>query len=501
MSARSARRWSLAVFMLELLTGMLLSLGVSQAAAQEVVPAARSEARERFERGLRLIEQDNTSGALAEFARAYELVPNSVVLFNIALVQVALQRPVDAVATFDTLLAAPGALSAEELALARTRRQEQAALVGELVLEVDVADARVELDSFKVGQTPLAAPIQVAAGEHTVSVVGPGHVPERRRLLIAGKQRLVLTLTLTQRVGRLSYLTVQANVLGADVSVDGLVVGKTPLHSSLALGPGAHAIAIARAGYLDANRTLTVGEGTTGELELQLEVDAAALASDGSTLELSLSEPDSVFMIDGVPRGAYSEPVRLPPGPHTLRVERADFFPFERQLELPAGLRVRVPVVFEPTPDKRARYRDNATRWRRAGWATAAVGVALIAAGGAFVAQNRSAESAAKRKFEQSDIFTPDGACMPEPTGIKNDACITEAELRLKHLDDVRSHEKYGWISLGAGAAALVTGVVVLLKGDDPKRYEPRTQNRVYALMPSGWGGPGSAGVSLGGRF
>ncbi|MEY4512030.1 MAG: hypothetical protein RLZZ450_4152 [Pseudomonadota bacterium] len=485
--------------LLRFLLCVLVSSSAAQTSAQEVSEATRSEARERFERGLRLFNQNNTGAALAEFARAYELIANPVVLYNIALVQVALQRPVDAVTTFDKLLAdAHSSLRPEELALARERRSEQAALVGELALEVDASGARIELDSFEVGQSPLASAVRVAAGEHTLSLVAPGFVPERRRLLVAGKQRVELPVKLTPLVGRLAYLTVHANVQGADVSVDGLVVGKTPLHSSLALAAGMHEVAVARRGYRGSSRAVAVGEGTTGELSLELQVDAAALATEGSTLELRPSESDCVVTLDGVPRGAYTEPIRLPPGPYSLRVERADFFPFERHIQLAPGVRTLVPVVFEPTAEKRVRYRDKAQRWRRAGFSTAGVGVVLLAAGISFVVYNKGAERDAKQKFDRSDVLTAGGDCSP---GFTNAACNTEAELRLQHLDDVRAREKFGWIGLGVGGATLVTGLLVLLRGEDPKRYEQPQQTRVYALTPTGWGARASGGMGLSGRF
>ncbi|MEY4578558.1 MAG: hypothetical protein RL701_3261 [Pseudomonadota bacterium] len=482
-----------------LITCLWLAVAHASAAAQtRPQQVTRSEARERFERGLRLFNQDNTVGALAEFTRAYELVPHPLVLYNIALVQVAMQRPVDAVSTFDTLLSAPHFLSPEELALARARREEQAALIGELAITVAVPGARVEVDSFEVGQLPLAAAVRVAAGEHTVSVIAQGYKPERRRVLVAGKQRVELALTLTELAGRLAYLTVHVNVQGADVSVDGLVVGKTPLHSSLALGAGSHEIAVARPGYRGVSRTVVFGEGTTGELQLELAVDTPALTHDAGTLELVLSEPDCVVFLDGLLRGAYSEPLRLPPGPHMLRVERADFFSFERQIELPANLHVRVPVVLEPVPAKRALYHDQAAGWRVAGWTTALVGVALVAAGSAFVVYNNAAERDAKKRFDNADLFTEGGDCSPMQT---NERCNTEASLRLEHLVDVRAREKFGWIGLGVGAAALITGVIIVLSGDSPDRYESRPQTRVYALVPTGWVGREGGGVAVGGRF
>ena len=48
-----------------------------------------TEARERFGRGLRLFNDGDNAGALAEFERAYALSPHPSVLYNIGLVNAA----------------------------------------------------------------------------------------------------------------------------------------------------------------------------------------------------------------------------------------------------------------------------------------------------------------------------------------------------------------------------------------------------------------------------
>ena len=90
---------------------------VAGPAVAQTAPAqtAKGEARARFDRGLSLFEDGDNAGALAEFKRAYELIPNSLVLYNIGLVYAAMGRPVDATDTLDKVLKDPGSLSAERL--------------------------------------------------------------------------------------------------------------------------------------------------------------------------------------------------------------------------------------------------------------------------------------------------------------------------------------------------------------------------------------------------
>jgi tetratricopeptide (TPR) repeat protein len=66
--------------------------------------SARNEARERFSRGLNLFENGDNGGALAEFKRANELIPNRLVLFNIGLVYAAMDRPLEAAGTLEKVI-------------------------------------------------------------------------------------------------------------------------------------------------------------------------------------------------------------------------------------------------------------------------------------------------------------------------------------------------------------------------------------------------------------
>ena len=138
------------------------------ASANAQSESARNEARERFDRGLRLVNQNDNEGALAEFRRAYELVPHPILLYNLGLVLATSGRPVDAVEAFDSLLAAPGNLDAERLARARDERARQLSRIGGIELVVSVAGASIELDGVETGKAPLPAPLKMASGEHIV---------------------------------------------------------------------------------------------------------------------------------------------------------------------------------------------------------------------------------------------------------------------------------------------------------------------------------------------
>src|SRR5579864_2115407 len=88
----------------------ILSLSPRAGHAQQPAPgdAAKTEARTRFDRGLALFNDGDNAGALAEFKRVYELIPNPLALYNVGLVYAAMGRPVESVDALDKVVANPG---------------------------------------------------------------------------------------------------------------------------------------------------------------------------------------------------------------------------------------------------------------------------------------------------------------------------------------------------------------------------------------------------------
>lgn len=479
----------------------------SGAVARAQSPAARQEARERFDRGVRLFNQGNNEGALAEFTRAYELVAHPRVLFNVGLVHAAMHHPLEAVTAFDSVLADSAARGSPEARAAAAHRIEQAALIGELMVTVEQAGARIELDNLAAGVSPLSAPLRVSSGEHIVGVIAQGQYPERQRVTVAGQSRASVNFVLRPLESRFAHLEVKSNTAAAEVLVDGTVVGRTPLPASVALAPGAHSIDVRRAGYVSAQRTLNLDEGATGTVQLDLSVDASLLSTQGGRLSLQIREPNAIVFVDGQPRGGYERPFSLPPGPHQLRIERAGFFPFLRSVEVPAHETLAVSVELEPTSDERVRYHDAASMQRT--WSLISIVAGGVVAGGgvAFLIVNQGAKDDAQKAYDNADLKTPGGVCHPGAAGrtpVSNNACIEDLRLRLAKLDDTRKRDVFGWVGVGVGAGALGLGLVLLLTGDDPDRYEHKPNADVFALhgvLPQAWFDAHGGGLGMRSQF
>ena len=380
-----------------------------------------------------------------------------------------MNRPVDALAALDQVLREPGSLTAEQQALARTRRAEQAQRVGFLQVATNVP-AIIEVDGLEVARTPTPGAIAVAAGTRSVVAISPGHLPARKEATVAGGTTVALSFELAPTNLLAAHIQVTANLPGADLYVDGARAGQTPLAGTITVAPGSHVVEVRRDGYTPARREITLGSGAAGSLSFELQEDPAATTPRGS-LVLAVSEPEAEVSVDGVRRGVYRSPLSLPAGPHRITVMRAGFVPSERLMEVAAVSATTNRVVLTPTPETRAAYVDHARAVRRWGWIATVGGAALGIAGGALAAAQWGPVHDARAARDDVLATLPAGRTV-RPRGGNNDVC--DARLNAAN-DDVDAHERWraaGLVGAGVGVAALAVGATLLLTGDDPERYD-----------------------------
>ncbi len=489
-----------------LAVGLCGVLPPSAALAQPEGAAEKTqrEARERFDRGLRLFNQGDNAGALAEFTEAYALIPHPLVLFNLALVHVSMRRPVEAVDALERIVKQPGSLSADRLAKAQQLLAEQGALIGTLLVTTNVEGATIEMDQVEVATAPLSQPISVASGTHLVTVVAPGYQPTHRKISVAGQREVKLEFQLQQLQGRVAHLEIRTNVPDAEVSVDGTVMGRTPLVADLALAPGKHTVELSRPGYRTARQSVDLGDGAKGEVELGLQPDPARAAMESGMVALAISEPQAVVFVNGQPLGAYAGPLQLPRGKHLVRVERADFFPYEREVDVPQGRATELDIELQPTPEYRAFYADAASSQRFWGWTSVGAGGLFLAGSAGFLIWNSLEKSNREDEFDgTAEDFEDGGPCDPRGSlsASEDAACQARLDIALEDLEAARDRDVFGYIGLGVGAAAAGLGVYLLATGDDPDRYEPKAESDVFAGVPSVWVERDGGGLGWQGHF
>ncbi|MBI2390145.1 MAG: PEGA domain-containing protein [Deltaproteobacteria bacterium] len=466
-------------------------------ARASVTPAAKKEAKERFDRGLRLFDEGDKAGALAELERAYALVPSPVVLYDLALVHASMGHAVEAADALERVLKDPAGLSSKEIAHARKTFAEQSARVGTIVVTCDVEGAVVELDNLEVAKTPVAKPLRVTAGTHVVAVSATGRIPSRKAITVAGGAADTARFELAPLAVAPAQLAVHTRLLDVEVLANGVLLGTTPFAATVALAPGAYEIELRRRGHRTATITITLAAGGSGTVTAEPEEDPAAIGAIGGGLEVTASEPGATLVVDERGRGAAGGVTRLAPGLHRLRVERAGFYAFERDVLIETGAITRVRATLEPTSETRFAFERSARTQRTIGLALVGSGVLVSGLGAGFLVWNAGRKATADEEYERILFDSEPGAgrrC--DPRSAAPASCRVELDAKYDAYRTVRGRDLYGWIGVGVGAAAATFGAIVLLRADSPSKYE-----RATALLPSGWITMGGGGLTLTGAF
>jgi hypothetical protein len=346
MSLTRLRSFYLRVLLLALLLVVPLQAG-AQTGDDESSPQVGSEldrrkeeAKQRFQRGIELVQNENWDAALAEFLASRELFPTRVALKNAALSLRQLKRYVEALAMYNELLTQFGAsIPPEERKTIDEAIAQLKTTVGEIVVESDQAGSTVVIDGQQQGTTPLA-PVAVNAGTHSVRVAKEGYETFETQVLVAGgrRQSVSARLKALSSIGRL--IVQESGAKSLDVVVDGAVVGKTPRYEGVvAVGP--HTVFLR-------------GEGNMGTAPSQANVKQ----NQTTTLTLTAVQLDSEVRIEPVPSNArvFLDGVqlgngvwegRLQSGSHQLEVAAEGFIPYRRNATLVRGKRELIKVTLE----------------------------------------------------------------------------------------------------------------------------------------------------------
>ena len=161
----------------------------------------------------------------------------------------------------------------------------------------------VYADGEQVGETPLAA-LELAAGEHLLSLEKARYEPVQTNILIEGRAT-------TQDLS-LSLLPAWANVelssspAGATVSIDGIELGSTPLRTQVL--EGEHEFVVKLAAHKAWTDTLEI---TARE---DLNVPPITLEEADGLVMLRTTPANASITVDGVYQGQTPLELTLPPG-------------------------------------------------------------------------------------------------------------------------------------------------------------------------------------------
>ncbi len=463
-------------------------------------PAVKAEARDRFDRGVRLFEKGDYASALAEFKRVNELIPNPLVQYNMGLVYAAMNRPVEAVDALEAFLAQPNAAQRAQRRHATEVRDEQSTRIARLMVKTEMP-AIVDIDGVEVGRTPLAQPIRVVSGAHVVGAQAPGFLPSRKEITLAGQVSATLALTLLPAASRMAQLSVTSSPVGAEVAVNGRGVGQTPLPASVAVAPGTVRVELTRPGYLRTGRTVELGDGARSELAFNLEEDPSAPPSSRGVLRLSVSGPEVEVSVDGIPRRLGPGGLFLPIGQHELKIASVGFAPYERTVNITADREVPLAVSLTPTPETRARYESGIRTRKAVGWTVLGIGAALAVAGGVYGATKLKDVSDARNQLNtvlaaEADYNNP---CYAQGGDYGLRQCAAVKASAQSRVDSAVLRRNLGFIGAGVGLVAAGVGTYLLLSAGDPDRYR---KNVGVALTDGAvWADGQGGGLLLRGRY
>ncbi|MGC4063487.1 MAG: serine/threonine-protein kinase [Polyangiaceae bacterium] len=209
------------------------------------IDEAKAISRRHFESGIRLYEDRNYDGALAEFEAAYARFPSASALQNVALCQKQLYRYSEAKETLLRLLATHGnELTPKERATVREAVAELASLVGSVRLTVSPSSATVSLDGRTLNPAELAQPLSLDVGEHRIVAEADGFAPLVRAFRVSGGHVESVALTLVETTGVVEIIAPDAQTA---IAVDGRPVAFASFTGRLS--PGTHFVQIYREGF------------------------------------------------------------------------------------------------------------------------------------------------------------------------------------------------------------------------------------------------------------
>lgn len=165
-------------------------------------------------------------------------------------------------------------------------------------------------------------------------------------------------------------VSIETDVPGVDIVVDGRSMGRTPLPGPVFLAAGQRRIEASRDGFLTVREEVRVVGGEAVSLRLRMpQEDSAGL------LRVTASAADSMVTIDGVEVGPAPVERQLGRGGHSVEVEAAGFETFRHEVVL--APRQRRELFADLSPE-----RSLVERW----WFWTSLGVGVAVLGGVILA-------------------------------------------------------------------------------------------------------------------
>ncbi len=221
----------------------------------------RKAAAEHFALAEKAEKRKDWQAAIGEYEQAYAASPHPWALYNIAANYERLGQRRNAAEYFRRYL--------DESPEAKDRGEVEAKIESlrnqpsEVTITARPASATVWVDGEQRGKAPLT--VSLAAGEHEVVVGQDGRRSAPRAISVEYGDPTSLTVDLDTAPG---LLVVGGEVDGAEIRLDGAVIGYTPYSGAVAAGP--HQLLISKPGYESIQRDITVAAEGSQQIRANL---------------------------------------------------------------------------------------------------------------------------------------------------------------------------------------------------------------------------------------
>lgn len=461
-------------------TATTLSL-VCILAAGGALADSKTDAKRHFDRAVELLHDAQPREAIIEFQRAYDLKPHYLPLYNIGQAYIQLAQPVDAVEYLERSLREGGnsipARRRDDLEAEIKRQQTRIAV---LEITVEPSGAKVRVDGRDLGPAPILARVKVGIGTHSITAALDGYREGEVHVAVAGEEsravRLRLEKVLAPSAPRQSpqgQVLVDCPVPEAEVSVDGTPAGKTPLAAAILVPTGIREIRFSRAGYSPTQQRVAVPDQGAASVSCRLRPLNPVPYALAAHLTVASSEDGSDVRVDGMPMPSDG---RVPMGLHHVEVSQPGFAPWKTDVRVEARQQANLKAALVPTPAFRKRYESKARTQRILGYVLGGSGLVLVGSAVGVYKWNdgryrnwQTERDALDQLWAQRPPYPPEVQLRQD----SNDELIRSVQ---------RSDKVVVGLSIGGGAL-LTTGVVLLLTGDSPSRYDS------VAVLPQPGGG------------
>jgi hypothetical protein len=266
------------------------------------------------------------STALTEYQAANAAQPSAAALEGVANAHYQMKHDADAYAAYDEYLKKYGATAPRaKKTVADARLKELGAKVGSLTISASESGATVTVDDKPAGTTPLAGPLRLASGPHRVRVTKDGFVPFDQSPNVVGGAAATLDVKLEALANKGRITVKEKSGRHLRVTVDGVDMGDAPWFGDVAAGD--HEVAGHGESVVAPAQKVHVDRGATVDVEL-------VARSSTAPVRVVTSDGKGVIYLDGkvVGEGTFTGDVGA--GPHTVKIVREGYDPFEEKIDV-----------------------------------------------------------------------------------------------------------------------------------------------------------------------